>query len=242
MTGRGGREAHGPFAWVGADRWGGCGSTGFRLREDFAADLEGIAAEVRAAGGLITSSGGLRPLDAEVTPGRSPVSLHYLGRAIDLCIWSGMQGNDDPYVIVHDSPTATERIFWRVYCVIATDLGLHCTLDARMWQADGKRFTRPRDGSFLDLTECFEAGGWTRVPARPGGREHYLSVEWWHLERRDGLEVGRTTFAGELAALYPAATIAASPLAALGDRVWNGRWFAMPLDATLEPGPPAQAG
>jgi len=222
--------APGPFAWVEADPWGECRSTGFRLREDFAADLELIAAEVRAAGGVITSSGALRPLAAEVTPGRSPVSLHYLGRAIDLCIWSGMQRADDPYVVVPDPAGTADRIIWRVFCVVPWTSEPSRPIEALLWRLDGHQATAPRDVSVLDLTARFEASGWSRVPARPGWQEHYLCVEWWHLERRDGLEPGRTTFGDELRALYPGAAIEASPLNALGTRVWNGRWFAAQPD------------
>ncbi len=230
MTGRDAAGAPGPFAWVEADAWGECRSTGFRLREDFAADLELIAAEVHAAGGVITSSGALRPLAAEVTPGRSPVSLHYLGRAIDLCIWSGMQHADDPYIVVPDHAGTADRLFWRVFCVVPSASESSRTIEARLWRIDGHQTTESRDVSVLDLTARFEASGWSRVPARPGWLEHYLNVEWWHLERRDGLEPGRTTFGDEVRALYPEAAIAASPLNALSDRVWNGRWFAAQPD------------
>jgi hypothetical protein len=228
VTGEDMTGATGPFGWVDADRWGACRGPGFRLREDFAVDLASIVAEVRAAGAVITSSGGLRPLDAEVSPGRSPVSLHYLGRAIDLCIWSGMQRGDDRYVVIPDPTMAGDRPFWRVFCVLSGGMGSSRAIEARLWRPGDDCLTVARTAILFDLTERFEAGGWSRVPARPGWQEHYLSVEWWHLERRNGLEAGQSTFAGELCALYPAAAIAASPLAALGDRVWNGRWFANP--------------
>jgi hypothetical protein len=214
---------------VEADPWGDGCATGFVLREDFAADLEALRGEVRRRGGVLTSSGGLRRLEAEVTAARSPVSLHYLGRAIDLCIRTGMRGPDDPYLVVPDAAATADpdRPVWRVWCAGGT-AGDEVTVEARLWRAGVGTTAHRRTGVFFDLTALFEAGGWSRVPARPGWQESYFCVEWWHLERRDGLVPGVTTFGDELRRLYPPEAIARSRLGGVLDRVWNGRWFAPP--------------
>lgn len=62
-----------------------------------------VRTEVLAQGGIITSSGAVRSLTATVTSSRSPISFHYVGRALDLMIYSGMVNPDtDPYVITED--------------------------------------------------------------------------------------------------------------------------------------------
>jgi hypothetical protein len=238
----------------------GC-APGFLVREDFAAGLGELGREIRDRGGVLTSSGGARELTAEVTEARSPVSLHYLGRAIDLCIWSGMQTADDPYLVIEETNEAdADRPFWRVFGAgsegAPDTMGL--SREACLWRAeeapdhqsrpDGTRrgagegsgdaadsggaergaalIRRGRSGRFFDLTALLADRGWGRIPARPCWPSNYLCVEWWHFERHDGLVAGVTTFGEELRRVHRAETIAASPLVASLDRVWDGRYFA----------------
>jgi hypothetical protein len=83
-----------------ADKWNEDGYDRLSLRSDVAADYRKVFDVLHQAGGLMTSSGGIRSLNASVTKSRSAVSFHYLGRALDLYIYSGMVDPlNDPYVI-----------------------------------------------------------------------------------------------------------------------------------------------
>lgn len=218
----------GTIAWIEAHSYGDqCGGS-FGLREDFAQDLLEIRREIEERGGLLTSSGGLRSLAADVSAARSPVSLHYLGRAIDLCIWSGMQGPADPYVIVRDDAATShqERPFWRIWCRTSSYGVSASRQHGVIWRPGEGSVGVSRAETGFDLTALFEARGWSRVPARPGWLDSYLCVEWWHFERRDGFVSGVSTFGDELRRLYGAGEIAASRLGPVLERVWNGWYFA----------------
>lgn len=217
-----------PFTWVETDAAGDGCKTGFFVRDDLAASVMEIHRTVRAWGGFLTSSGGTRALTAEIHAARSPVSLHYLGRAVDLCIRSGMQSATDPYAVIDEpNPNDPERPWWRVLCRGTDDFGepLSAPLN-QIWRSGAGGVTLPRHDAFFDLTALFAEHGWTRIPARPGWRTNYLCVEWWHFECHRGLTPGESRFGDQLAALYSAAEIANSPLAVSRDRVWNGRYFA----------------
>ncbi len=71
-----------------------------QLRADVAERYRALHAAMAAKGAVMTSSGGKRGLDATVSEGRSATSMHYLGRAFDLYLYSGMVNPAvDPYVI-----------------------------------------------------------------------------------------------------------------------------------------------
>ena len=216
-----------PFTWIETDAAADC-KTGFFVRDDLAASLIEVYRTVRARGGLLTSSGGTRALTAEIHAARSPVSLHYLGRAIDLCIQSGMHGASDPYAVIEEpNDDDPERPWWRVLARGAGDAGRSLTAPMnQVWRSGEGGVTLPRDEAFFDLTALFAEHGWTRIPARPGWRTNYLCTEWWHFECHQGLTPGESRFGEQLDALFAADAIDASPLAVSRDRVWNGRYFA----------------
>ena len=63
------------------------GKTGYdftRLREDAAESLTRVRDRLHAAGAILTSAGGLRSLNANVTANRSSKSHHYWGGAHDM--------------------------------------------------------------------------------------------------------------------------------------------------------------
>ncbi|WP_394392999.1 peptidoglycan-binding domain-containing protein [Shewanella woodyi] len=83
----------------------------FYLREDAAKAYLRVYEKVKQAGGLLTSSGARRALNAKVNPSRSATSFHYTGRALDLFVGSGMEKTKtDPFIISSDG----DRL-WRVY-------------------------------------------------------------------------------------------------------------------------------
>ncbi|HEX6748770.1 MAG TPA: thiopeptide-type bacteriocin biosynthesis protein [Longimicrobium sp.] len=221
------------LARVPADRVGD-GYEQVVIRADLEAPYLEAYRRVRALGGILTSSGGIRELRAAAAPGRSRTSVHYTGRAIDLYIRTGMQGPDDRYAIVRDGGT-DERPLWRVYCAgeppdpadplhdpaLVREMELECAL----WRPGGIETVRRR-GRWICLTDLLAEAGWHRIPARADWRDNYLSVEWWHFQHHGGLVAGHTRFGDELLRAWPASRVAESGLAL--DAVWTGLSFDPP--------------
>jgi D-alanyl-D-alanine dipeptidase len=222
----------GSVAFVEASQPSGECASGFFVRPDAAEQLKVAMAEISARGGMVTSHGGLRPLSFPLTANRIPTSLHYLGRAIDLCITSGMQGPADPYVILHDGDMDGFPL-WRVLCHVRPgSVGSRAfserqSLDGLTWTGTptGPCTPQRRVGAFVDITARFEACSWQRIPARLGWETKYMAVEWWHFEYREGLKVGSSTFGEELLQLYGGEAALPGRIARCLDYVWNGRRF-----------------
>ena len=198
------------------------GYTRVWLRSDSAARYRAVYEVAHAAGAKLTSSGGKRDLNAEVSAGRSVTSFHYSGRALDLYIYSGMVNPaTDPYVVVQDDEPRLHRVYAR--CNAGSGKSLQLSRVVTYKQRNG---TLSAEGSFIDLTELFEQHGFKRIHARPdfstGGRE--IGAEWWHFQDETGLVRGKTTFGEELLKVYSEATLAASPPWQYRDRVFGVNW------------------
>jgi hypothetical protein len=225
------------FTNVPADKFGpvagfGSGFGSLSLRADLADSYRAALARVRALGGRLTSSGAVRELAAQVSAGRSATSLHYTGRALDLFIGSGMQGPNDPYVVVRDGG-GDDHPLWKVFCVVdaaAPDDPL--TAERELPAAVHRKGTatgfaaQPRRVRCFSVTDVLAQFGWVRIPSRLAYRTDYLSVEWWHFQNQSGLVDGRTRFGDELRAVWPAAKVAASGLAL--NAVWSSQSFKVP--------------
>jgi thermitase len=216
---------------VPADKLGqGYGDVTIRadLKESYLKALK----QVRALGGILTSSGGIRHLSVKATPGRSKTSLHYTGRALDLFIHTGMKGPNDRYAVVRDGGSDAHPL-WKVYCISETpdtadplydaSLVQQIELECAIWRAGKTYSTIKRSGRWICLTDVLARYGWNRIPARADWRSNYLSVEWWHFQHHKGLIVGQSKFGPELTAVWPAHKVQASGLA-LG-AVWSGLSF-----------------
>lgn len=167
----------------------------FRLRRDIVANYTAVRAEVQAAGGVITSAGSLRELTAQVTPGRSPTSMHYSGLALDLATRSGMQDPaQDPYIITQ------EGRFWRVWC--RAENGAQRTLEA-VRHSRGTTRTTTVTARVIDLTEIFQRHGFQRIGPRSGFPADYGSAEWWHFQCEAALTPFLSQFGAELLSLAP---------------------------------------
>lgn len=211
---------HQQMAWVRvpADKYRD-GYDRFFLREDAAAAYGKVRDVVIDAGGVLTSSGARRSLNAHVSPSRSATSFHYTGRALDLMVGSGMENRArDPYVIAADQDR-----FWRVY--VRANGGDQMTINAITYgsRKQGKEVS----GRFLDLTALFEQEGFQRIRARRsffyGGT--WLGAEWWHFQYEGGLEQGNSTFGNELLKVYTKAQLANTPPWQYKDRVFGINWF-----------------
>lgn len=223
---------------VKADRYGG-GYGDFRLRPDMAPSYQAVYDRVRALGGMVTSSGAIRYLEASVGPARSPTSLHYTGRALDLFVYTAMQGEADPYIVVRDGGTdANPR--WHLYCVSTTPdtasplydpaLVQERELAAAYWSKTGTLVTRTRRARCFSLTTILRENGWMPIAARASWRDpkvkpgdRYLSTEWFHFQNQSGLVEGKTRFGDELRKVWSAGELATSGLAL--NAVWRGQSF-----------------
>ncbi|MGB0664701.1 MAG: peptidoglycan-binding domain-containing protein [Pontibacterium sp.] len=190
----------------------------FFLREDAAQAYLRVREQVVEAGGVLTSSGARRALNAHVNPSRSATSFHYAGLALDLMVGSGMENtHQNPYII-----TAEPGRRWRVYA--KAEGGELAELNAITYGARTK--PKPFSGKVIDLTAVFEQEGFCSISARPsffnGGS--WLGAEWWHFQYEAPLQRGVSTFGGELLKVYSESQLASSPPWAYRHRTFGIDW------------------
>ncbi len=214
------------FRRLPADAWGE-GYDRLSLRDDVADPYLKVHDAVHAAGGLLTSSGGIRSLHAKVTRSRSALSFHYLGRALDLFIYSGMVDPEaDPYVI--------SRVAERSYCVHArcskdnnpqAKLPAESTID-EVITYDRRKEGRSVKGHFLNLTELFQKHDFDPIRARRRFEEggSMMGAEWWHFQYTKGLVPGYATFGQELLKLYSEETLEDTPPWGNRSRIYGVNW------------------
>lgn len=207
------------WARAPADKHGD-GYDRFTLRADVAAAYQHVYDAAHAAGAIITSAGGRRNLTAGVSATRSATSLHYLGRALDLALYSGMvDPRADPYIITLDDP---HKRLWRVWA--RTTTGAMRTLTAWTYTHGDVQVS----AHVLDLTALFAAHGFERIPARPqffSTRRNDLAAEWWHYQYQPGLKVGATTFGAELERVWSAGQLRGTGPWGKRRAVWRGGGF-----------------
>ncbi len=137
------------FERVKADKYGD-GYDRLSLRNDVVVSYTEVLEEVHRRGGVLTSSGGIRSLRAHVNRSRSAISFHYLGRALDLYVYSGMvDPKSDPYVIKREEPRS-----YRVYCRCRNKSAELDHIDSAISYND-RIEGQGVDGSFFDLTALF---------------------------------------------------------------------------------------
>jgi hypothetical protein len=206
-----------PFVRVDADPYRD-GYDRLFLRADAADAYNRVRKVVTEAGGVLTSSGGRRALNTPVNASRSATSFHYLGRALDLFVGSGMENpNRDPFVV---SPIGDRR--FRVF--VRADQGEQMEVDAVSYaqRNDAVKVA----GRFLDLTALFENEGFKSIRARrsffQGGT--WLGAEWWHFQYENDLVPGVSTFGGELQRVYSESTLRGTAPWQFRDRVFKVNW------------------
>ena len=168
------------------------------VRSDVADDVAGLRADLNALGVLMTTSGATRSLDATVTAGRSPTSIHYSAAAIDLATVSGMtrtataNATNQLYVITAEGGR------WRVWA--RSESGDERSLDAVEW-ADGGTSTRAVEGRFVDVSALAAARNLVGIGPRSTFPDNYLSAEWWHLQSSSVLIPWISQFGAEIISL-----------------------------------------
>jgi hypothetical protein len=206
-------------------------------------NLDNALAAIRAAGGVATSSGGIRDLGAGVNNTRSGTSFHYTGRAVDLYIYSGMfDPNTDPYVVTADPDVGTWRLFARTTDTTVAPLTLTAQKMVRIKtpkdkdgkDKEGADFCVLKEvevtGQFFDLTDVFQKNGFKRIPAKPAftndpKARQYGAAEWWHFQDETGLVVGTTTYGSLLLQVHTSAELKGTAPFASKDAIWNGSIF-----------------
>lgn len=210
-----------------ADRYGD-GYDRVNLRADVANAYRSVYDIVAAHGGMMTSSGGIRSLGARVTPGRSRTSMHYLGRAFDLFVYSGMIAADDaPYTVTETDEPRRYRVYAWCDAANATETRLHqdMTLD-RVVTYDKRDGSLQRSGVFLDLTTLLEEYGFKPIRARQRFRSggNLMGAEWWHFQYEKGLIRGVSTFGQELRRLYDVRRLEGTSPWEHRDKVFGEEW------------------
>ena len=204
-------ESSEKLKWVScpADKYQNRGGfTKTTLRSDVAEAYECLYREVHANGGIITSAGGRRSLRGKASPSRSKKSMHYVGRAFDMALPTGMQNpSTDPYIIENvgnrkwvvwcktDNPRINERTIEASYVVTKRN-------------AKGKKYTiiKTKDitARLFSFTRLAEKHGFRNISARRsffrGGS--YNGAEWWHFQWENHLIGNKTTFGEELLKVY----------------------------------------
>jgi hypothetical protein len=185
---------------------GSGGYDSMTLRQDAAAAFAALRTELNGLGGLVTSAGGIRPLSATVSSGRSATSLHYTGLAFDMATDGGSgyaHPATDAFVVV--APTWGTGQRWRVYA--RAGKGQQMTLS-------GRSFNRTKTvdpvtsvtGKFVDFTALAAKYGFNPIGPRAtfflAGKRDYMSAEWWHFQYGTALVKGISQFGGELLRLY----------------------------------------
>jgi hypothetical protein len=224
------KDADKKLKWVRcpADRFQNRGGfTRTTLREDTAEAYNKLYEEVHALGGIITSAGGKRGLSSKASPARSKKSMHYVGRAFDMALPTGMQNpSTDPYLIENDGSRK-----WTVWCKTDNPDVPEQTIEASYVvtkkNAKGKRYTIIKT---KDIT-C-RAFNFTAIAARYGFRNisarrsffrggSYGGAEWWHFQWESHLIGNKTTFGEELLKVY---TLQKAAKFVYWDEAKNCRW------------------
>ena len=198
------------------------------LRDDVAEAYRAVYDTVHAAGGLMTSSGGRRSLHTTINSTRSAVSMHYLGRAFDLFIYSGMvDPKTDPYVVAREG----ERLY-RVYARCSKIVNPEAELPPEIEVAHAISYKgnrtqgQPVAGHLLDLTALLEKHGFERIKARPhfetGDSLH--GAEWWHFQYTRGLLPQVTTYGQELLRVYSRASLEGTAPWLYRDNIYKINW------------------
>ena len=184
------------------------GYTKTTLREDTAAAYNKLYEEVHALGGIITSAGGRRGLGGKAGASRSKKSMHYVGRAFDMALPTGMQNpSTDPYLIENAGGRK-----WTVWCKTedpsATEKTIEASFVVTKKNAKGKKYTiiktREITCRAFNFTALAARYGFRNISARRsffrGGA--YGGAEWWHFQWEGDLEPNKTTFGEELLKVY----------------------------------------
>lgn len=195
------------------------------LRMDAADAYNKVLNQVHQWGGKLTSSGGKRALNVKLNSNRSATSFHYLGLALDLFIWSGMNNpKEDPYVIkVADFEARRFEVYVRCNSNEVEDVALS---DVVVYKDPGLQNRHSVTGPFKNLTAEFHNQGFEPIPARLRFIEdgYPLAAEWWHFQFEAPLKPYVSNFGGELLRVYSKQRLENTTPWRFRDRVFKVNW------------------
>ena len=207
------------------------------LRSDVAVKYNALYQAVHDLGGVITSSGGRRYLDTVANPAsQSKTSLHYVGRAFDMSISSGMNNptGPDPFVIM---PTTDNK--WVIWCkskLYPNDLKPKCIAQGieggsrivmGAYMVGTKMRVMSYTGIMFNFTSLAKKFGFDGISARQSFTKNgnILGAEWWHFQDTSGLVADVTTFGDELLRVSTAKEVANFAYwDEVKDAVWGVDW------------------
>ena len=223
---------------VPADPWGGPkgGYDHLRLRCDVADRWMEAREDIHALGGILTTSGGMRTLDAPVTKGRAPYSLHCLGLAVDLYVHGmGMTTWPAPYWCepVDVANPAGRVNVWLCPCAGS---GPSDTMEGSrlVWAAGRLTVLKGQwpcitgeSGEPMNLKELLDARGLFPIGPRKGWPGKYGCGEMWHFAANDLLPLGISyaEAAGQIG-VAESVVLKSRPLAKAA--TWDGSKFSTP--------------
>jgi len=182
------------------------------LRSDVAPSYTALYETVHSLSGVLTSAGGRRPLTTEASAAsQSKTSMHYVGRAFDMAIPTGMVDPEtDPFIIVEDGDK------WIVWCRSTLDpveLASKCSVLGigggaikveGVYVGGGATHSKSVLVTAFNFTDLALTHGFHRISARKAFRAKadVMAAEWWHFQREEGLVPNQTTFGEELLKVY----------------------------------------
>ena len=204
------------------------GFTRVTLRSDTAEAYNALYKEVHELGGIITSAGGRRGLGSKASPARSKKSMHYVGRAFDMALPTGMQDPErDPYLVQREGDSRK----WIIWCKTdnpdVPEKTIESSYVVTKRNAKGKKYTilksKEVTARVFNFTELAKKHGFERISGRRsffrGGA--YGGSEWWHFQWEEGLEPRKSTFGEELLKAY---SLARAEKFVYWDEAKNCKW------------------
>lgn len=195
------------------------------LRQDAAVDYQKVYKKVHAWGGKLTSSGAKRALNANVNANRSATSFHYLGLALDLFTWSGMENVEKDEYVVKLVNLKERRFDVYVRCSKTKVPEIELS-DVVTYHDPGLKNRKTMVGRFKNLTAEFSKNGFEPIPARRRfiDNGYPLAAEWWHFQYESPLTPYVSTFGGELLKVYTKPRLDGTPPWRYRDRVFKINW------------------
>jgi TolB protein len=140
-----------------------------------------------------------RPMDHTPRPGQSRRSWHVCGRAID--VNQDFYDRDDQLIQLVREDVGNET-YWRVFIeaseqdgsmgeplrVAPWDLKAREEEDSTAAVQGGRPLEKVPSGYYVDFTTLAADYGWERVAALYRWRHFWPDIEWWHFQKRDGME------------------------------------------------------
>lgn len=189
------------------------GYTSTWLREDVALAFNEMYTTAHDLGGVVTSAGGRRALSSKAGANRSRTSMHYVGRAHDLAVPTGMVNPDtDQYICVRVEDTRKWTVWCRSSlpanilagkCKVLGIRGGEMTLEGTYVQAK-KVLRKTVTCVAFDFTALAGKFGFVGISARLAffNKGDIGAAEWWHIQHTKGLTPNRSTFGDELRKVY----------------------------------------